>query len=742
MGRPQWPKLCQKIPADLKEHAASFAKDFQAVRDFANASVSDVAPSLSKGIQRKITKGIRKGLVETESLSCCFSSLSSSDQDLTINAIVNKITAETAAAFQQRVPQYLFNVIHNSYQELHHKLVTRVDAASSHEGGIAGMASGNEIPPHTPPHSPLEDTDPEVLDAYGSDTSGLAHYDRDSSMIPLKSRARKLKGDLQEVDRQRKALSERLEDKGARIKAQMQDVVRERRAVNKTHDEAIEAMKLRRVERDTTGHVNNRVGNNFAGSQDNARDISLKIENQVAVNRLFNMSSRDLMRTIRDVVLQRNEAGPNNSAYSTMNSFLSARLAMDGNILLRVESPDDYDWHNSEGDMFGILQDVPLWDHDLLPSNARHLTEPYKPFKVEMKHITADMIPLTFRKQKAAVITELVKQNNTFIPTLYVDIVRDIQFCRSTTFDNSQALVLDFSNPSVANEVIASGLQWQRRYYTCEVFDNQFFDRCGRCQTYGHPAHKCSGPLRCGKCAEGHLTKLCESSLTKCASCNRRHRFGSSKCRAKRALDKSYARFPTAEDGPPLAIPSEEREDLNTSSDSLAVNVHWRPKKKSLPNPAPAQTHHEASGKPTLSAQQLHDPNATIEDALGSNTSAKHGLTSMTEGVEHAPEARVQERTELTSAALEKIRGISEAPAPESRIEERKELTIEGLKERRRISFEEPAQDPRKRELTGQKLEKRRRISDEPAPKPRAKRIRTWTERKEEMQGGPVLIEE
>ena len=759
MGRPQWPKLCQETPADLKEHAASFAKDFQAVRDFANASVSDVAPSLPKGIQRKIRKGIQKGLVETESLSSCYSSLSSSDQDFTINAIVNNITAEPAAAFQQRVPQYLFNVIHNSYKELHLKLVTRVDSASAPGDDIAGIASVNKILPHSPPESPLEGTDPdtesvtdsEMSSEYGSDTSGFAHYNRDRSMIPLDSRAGKLELELQEVDRQYKALSKRFEDKAAKIKADMQDIERARRAVNEAHDETIEAMKLSRVERDRTGEYstctvvyrfNNRVEDDLAGSQDNTRCISLKIEKQAAVNRLFNMPSRVLMRKIRDVILKRNEPGPNNSACSTINSFLGVKLAMDGNILLWVESTNDYDWQNSEGDMFGSLQDVPLWDHELFTGVARHVTEPYKPFKVEMKHITADMIPLTFRKQKAAVITELVKQNITFILSLYVDVVKDIQFCRSTTYDNSQALVLEFSNPSVANEVIASGLQWQRRYYTCEVFDNQFFDRCGRCYTYDHHAQACTGALRCGHCAEAHLTTLCESSLTKCASCNRRHRFGSSKCRAKRALDKCYTRFPTAEDSSPLAMPSEEREDLNTSSDSLAVNFPApqgepvRATKKSPLNLAPAQIHTEAAGKLIISAQQLHDENPTTEDALGSNDSAKRGLTSTTEGFEPAPKIRFEERTNLTSTALEKIRGISEDPAQELQIEKWTTLTLDELEKSRRIS-EEPAQEPLiedRRSVTIEELVKRRRISFEPAQEPRLKRKREWAGKESEKR--------
>ena len=741
MGRAQWPKLCQEPPADLKEHAASLAKDFQAIQDFASTSVSNVAPSLPKGIEHKIMKGIQKGLVDTESLNGCFTSLSSAEQNLTINTIVKKVTSETAAVFHKRISQYLFDVLHDSYKELYHKLGTQLDTTSAHVGGVAEMASGNEILPHTPPHSPLEDTDPEMLTGYGSDTSGRAHYDRDLSMIPLNSRARKLEADLQEVDRQRKALNERLDDKATKIKAHMQNVVRGRRAVNETHDKIIEAMILRRIERERTGDystctvVYDPLDFDHAKRQDNARSVLLRIEKQAAVNRIFNMPSGVLMQKVRDVVSQRNQPGPDGSAYSSINLFLGAELVIDGNVLLWAESTDDYDRQNSEGDMFDGLRDVPLWDHDLFTGVARHVAEPHKPFEVEMKHVTADMINIKFRKEKAAMITELVKQNVIFIPCLHIDVFKDIHFSRSTTDDKAQALVLEFSDPSVANEVMASGLQWQERYHACEVFDNQFFDQCGHCQTYGHHAQACTGPLRCGQCAEEHLTELCESSLTKCASCNRRHKFASSKCHAKRILDKCYARFSTAEDSPTLARRYEEREDLNTSSDSVAANPGGLQKKKTPPKLAPAQARArtEASGKPTLSPQQLHDGNRTIEYALRSNNPAKRGLTPTIEGFEPAQEPRIETKRRLTSWELERRRGISEDPVQEPGVEKKRKLTSKEL-EKRKGSSKDPAQDTRiekrrgdpaqdlriekRRKLTSEGLEKSRGVSKDPTLDP------------------------
>ena len=300
------------------------------------------------------------------------------------------------------------------------------------------------------------------------------------------------------------------------------------------------------------------------------------------------------MRKVQEVVLQRNNPGPDKgTAFSSITFFLGAELSSDGNIVLWANATDDFDWANSEGDAFQGLENVPLWDHDLFTGVARHVTEPYEPFEVEIKHITAEMISLTDRKGKAAVITKLVQQNVTLIPSLQIDVIKDIRFSRRTTNDNSQALVLEFSNPSIANEVIACGLQWQERNHPCEVFDNQFFDRCGRCQTYGHHAHVCTGPLRCGRCAEGHFTKLCNSSLTKCTSCGEGHRYGSSRCRAKRdrVLDKFHARFPIGEDSPLLAVRSEEHKDLNPSLNSPADN---------LPAPQNKNVHAKENVRPVM----------------------------------------------------------------------------------------------------------------------------------------------
>ena len=61
--------------------------------------------------------------------------------------------------------------------------------------------------------------------------------------------------------------------------------------------------------------------------------------------------------------------------------------------------------------------------------------------------------------------------------------------------------------------------------------------RCGKCQGYGHFAGKCTGRLRCGKCAPHHPTWTCKSTFARCALCNGDHMASSAICPA-RPLEK------------------------------------------------------------------------------------------------------------------------------------------------------------------------------------------------------------
>lgn len=657
---PKWPKLCHQNPADIKEHAVLLGDEFKAVLEFLSASVSDrdTAPSLPRGIERKITKGVKKGLAEFESRYSSTTSISLEDRDLISNTILKTITAETAAAAHHRVPQYLFKILQDSYNELKIKIVTQEDAVPQR-----GTALRNELLPHTPPGSPPKETDSELCSiTYGSDTEALAHRDYDKISDPLDSRIDELKLQLQEVECERKAVPQRLKVKAGIIKKEVQELELERGAICQRYKEVLNAIRKRRLEQDRTGDYGSEyVGYNVWESPDfhfdkrdeNARRVSLKIESQPVVNRLFNMTADVLLRKAMAAVVEKSEP-IEDKRFPTITHFLGAELQDDGDIRLWANTIDGFVWQ--ESDAFEGLEKMPSWDQDIVSSFATHVTELSETYLVELKDVNLEMLCLEDRKRKAAVITDLVKHNVTAVPSLHIDVVKQICLYRRTPHDNTKTLVLHFSNPVTANEVLSHGLQWQGKLYPCEVYDPKFLDQCGHCQVYGHLVHDCTNHLRCGICTGQHRWKVCTSDVRRCALCDGPHRVRSSRCPARRArhLDKRNVRFPTGQDDQPFAIPTGKPDDSCSSTSSPTPDVTHQPAEhtsttkechrdpETSPNHTPPQdpqVEHTSTTEechpdhdltsvntappdtPTLLARQLQDTLPAIEAALWSNIS-------------------------------------------------------------------------------------------------------------------------
>lgn len=385
---------------------------------------------------------------------------------------------ETAVAFHIRVPQYLFKILQDSYNELHLKLVVRQNAAPQQGPTMARIASGKEVLPHTPPESPPGETDSKVSLHCGSDTEGLAHHDFMKATNRSIGRVRKLKVQLQEAESERKAVRQRLREKASKIEKEIRKAELEVKAAERRYSEVLETMRERRLEQNRTGDYGSEaVGYKVSESEyfciakrdDTARFVILEIEQQAGVNRLFNMPANVSMRKVKEAVEQKSTT-VEGMTFPSISLFLGAELLDDGNVALWGNTIDEYD-QDFEGAAFDGLQEIPFWDQDIFASFASHVTQPCKTYTVEVKDITVQMVDLRDRKRKAAVVTELVQHNVKAIPSLHIDLVRNIRFVRRTTNDNSQALVLGFSSSVTANEVIFHGLYWQGKCYSCEVYD-------------------------------------------------------------------------------------------------------------------------------------------------------------------------------------------------------------------------------------------------------------------------------
>ncbi|KAI9041807.1 putative RNA-directed DNA polymerase from transposon X-element [Aspergillus affinis] len=94
----------------------------------------------------------------------------------------------------------------------------------------------------------------------------------------------------------------------------------------------------------------------------------------------------------------------------------------------------------------------------------------------------------------------------------------------------SSALVVEFSDPRHANEVIMKGTIWASDSRMTVLYDrNARIRRYFKCQQYRHIGIVCSNKTTCGLCAEGHETQSCvqrsapSSQGRKCAGCGETH---------------------------------------------------------------------------------------------------------------------------------------------------------------------------------------------------------------------------
>ncbi|KAJ5121345.1 zinc knuckle domain protein [Penicillium bovifimosum] len=135
----------------------------------------------------------------------------------------------------------------------------------------------------------------------------------------------------------------------------------------------------------------------------------------------------------------------------------------------------------------------------------------------------------------ASIATELLAQNNWGENA-------KIQYLGWMTRPGERAegsILIEFTNPVVANRAIASGVIWGRQIHHAARFCREGrIKLCRKCEKPGHIQSHCSNESRCGHCAGGHPTWECSSAKgrttpIKCANCGEGHRPTSRECPVK-----------------------------------------------------------------------------------------------------------------------------------------------------------------------------------------------------------------
>jgi hypothetical protein len=96
----------------------------------------------------------------------------------------------------------------------------------------------------------------------------------------------------------------------------------------------------------------------------------------------------------------------------------------------------------------------------------------------------------------------------------------------------THSIIISFQCPKEANDCLNKGIHFEDRHYgiTERYMPQCQLKQCFNCQGYGHKANVCTKKVRCGKCAQEHMTRECQSEKRTCVNCKDSHCAWSHEC--------------------------------------------------------------------------------------------------------------------------------------------------------------------------------------------------------------------
>lgn len=141
-------------------------------------------------------------------------------------------------------------------------------------------------------------------------------------------------------------------------------------------------------------------------------------------------------------------------------------------------------------------------------------------------------------KDQKAVIQQMLADNHTVIPNAQISYIGWLT--KEATLKRASSIVVEFTDPEMANAVIYAGMAWEGQIHQCQLYDRACrVKQCFRCYNYGHIGTQCNASQTCGYCAELHETRNCkqkgvEGFAPRCAVCKDAHTAWSNACPARK----------------------------------------------------------------------------------------------------------------------------------------------------------------------------------------------------------------
>lgn len=528
-----WPHASRHKYKNTENHALALLSNFDEIDEASKYGKSRL-PKFPPLLEKLISTGISEGLAEASSIGYSLALTSECDKQRLHDIVFKKIETQAATLARAQVPERVYHSLAKSYRRFLPKLRDllaangldhsreRDDVAMAQALGLARLDAEQEC---------------WTLDNKEARAATL----REESVAPIAK-------DVAYCDRGNENEAE--EDEGAKV----HDIkgVEERK-----DEEANVADKNEGGNEDSSMGSDNPPKLPEPGVNDDIYNpnnelheplahrslVVFGITSQAVVNVLYDMDSRELFQALCMAIKKKKQKFLGTSYLSNVS------LSDNGDVTAIT--------NNDKAEDMSLLLQLSGWDSDIVDNDLGMNFGSRRCYRVHMSGVKKENSlsgDLASRKQKATLISELVRVNLTTLSSLRIHHIKDIDYIEGSE-ESSKALAIDFHDLEQAYAALSRGLNYNGTHFDCETLQREeFLARCRYCQANGHTHKVCSNAPRCGKCAQQHKTKYCRTPHEKCALCDGwGHGSRSPTCPVKQA-EKNSVRFTTISSGPSQAV--------------------------------------------------------------------------------------------------------------------------------------------------------------------------------------------
>jgi hypothetical protein len=264
-------------------------------------------------------------------------------------------------------------------------------------------------------------------------------------------------------------------------------------------------------------------------------------------------------------------------------------------------------------------------------------------------------------RDQEATIQQILADNHTVVPKAKISYVGWLT--KESNLKRASSIVLEFTDPEMANAIIYAGMVWDGQIHQCQLYDRACrIKQCFRCYKYGHIGTQCNETQTCGYCADQHETKHCnqkgrEGFLPRCTVCKDAHTAWSNACPARK---KELARVDQAKQTRKIYwhIPSKD----HTTPPRTDINIR---NTNSTQEPRTTITRRA----PTIHARPaIRRPTELIEDVIPEEPDIPMNVETQQEPTPRTPELQepeFQETEETATMRASSMPTVEEWATPE-----------------------------------------------------------------------------